>query len=243
LSIPDAYEAAVWSRPALSSRTRCLITLGVTTALYQPGELEGVVRHALDAGLSPDEIHEALFHAGLYRGMPAWRCATTAANIVFAERGLLELPETEPFVPRGPQTHEERVAARNRVAKELRNWRMGTGDAAPPLPPLGTASPPRPPRLPIEKEILELMSLYSLGDVWSRSGLSLEERSLITVSVLTAINQPGRLYAYINTARNVGLTEEQILEALLHAGVYGGVSSWRAAVKVARSVFDARSRA
>jgi len=243
LSIPDAYEAEVWSRPALPARTRCLITLGVLTALHQPGELEDQVRRALDSGVTPDKIHEALFHAGLYRGMPAWRCATTAANVVFAERGLLETPQAEPYTPRGPQTHDERVAARDRLAKTLRNWRMGVGDDAPLLPALGTESPPRPAKLPIERDVLEVMSLYALGDVWSRPGLSLDERGLITVGVLTAMNQPGRLHTYVNTALNLGLTEEQILEAVLHAGVYGGVSSWRAAEKVAKGVFEVRRTA
>jgi 4-carboxymuconolactone decarboxylase len=207
-------ESEVWSRPALTPRRRSLLTIGILTAQYEPGQLESGVRLALENGVDPDEIHEALFHAGLYRGMPAWRCAVSVTNRVLHERGLLDAGGEA----RDPLTQDEREAARDRVVEALHLTRSSR------------------PQIAVEEEILDLQSLYALGDIWSRPGLSYEDRCLITLAVLTALRQPPRLREAVRTALRAGLDPEQVFDALAHAGVYAGVTAWRSAASVAREV-------
>jgi 4-carboxymuconolactone decarboxylase len=80
----------IYSRPGLAPRDRQLVTLGMLTALggCEP-QLEVHVNAALNVGLSPGEITEALLHSAVYCGMPRALNATFVAKRVFAERGLL----------------------------------------------------------------------------------------------------------------------------------------------------------
>ncbi|MFF0387417.1 carboxymuconolactone decarboxylase family protein [Kitasatospora sp. NPDC004615] len=86
--------AEIYSRPALAPRDRQLVTLGMLTALggCEP-ELEVHVSAALNVGLTPQQIVEALLHAAAYCGFPRAINATLAAKRVFAERGLLPVRE------------------------------------------------------------------------------------------------------------------------------------------------------
>jgi 4-carboxymuconolactone decarboxylase len=82
----------IYARPQLSPRDRQLVTLGMLTALggCEP-QLEVHVNAGLNAGLTPQEIVEALLHASAYCGFPRALNATFAAKRVFEERGLLPL--------------------------------------------------------------------------------------------------------------------------------------------------------
>ncbi len=92
------HQVAAWAfgemydRPGLAPRDRQLVTLGILTALggCEP-QLDVHVNAALNVGLTPEEIVEALLHSAVYCGMPKALNATFAAKKVFAERGLLPL--------------------------------------------------------------------------------------------------------------------------------------------------------
>ncbi|MEV7389813.1 carboxymuconolactone decarboxylase family protein [Streptomyces sp. NPDC091215] len=80
----------IYSRPGLAPRDRQLVTLGMLTALggCEP-QLEVHVNAALNVGLTPEEIVEALLHSAGYCGFPKALNATLVAKKVLAERGLL----------------------------------------------------------------------------------------------------------------------------------------------------------
>ncbi|MFF4117799.1 carboxymuconolactone decarboxylase family protein [Streptomyces sp. NPDC001714] len=80
----------IYARPELLPRDRQLVTLGMLTALggCEP-QLEVHVNAALNVGLTPGEIVEALLHSAGYCGFPKALNATLVAKKVFAERGLL----------------------------------------------------------------------------------------------------------------------------------------------------------
>ncbi|MET7716216.1 carboxymuconolactone decarboxylase family protein [Streptomyces sp. NPDC005407] len=84
----------IYDRPGLAPRDRQLVTLGILTALggCEP-QLEVHVNAALNVGLTPNEIVEALLHSAVYCGMPKALNATFVAKKVFAERGLLPVTE------------------------------------------------------------------------------------------------------------------------------------------------------
>ncbi|MGW2570140.1 carboxymuconolactone decarboxylase family protein [Streptomyces sp. NPDC001537] len=82
----------IYDRPGLAPRDRQLVTLGMLTALGGcEAQLDVHVNAALNVGLSPEQIVEALTHSAVYCGMPRALNATFAAKKVFAERGLLPL--------------------------------------------------------------------------------------------------------------------------------------------------------
>ncbi|WP_328474721.1 carboxymuconolactone decarboxylase family protein [Streptomyces sp. NBC_00448] len=82
----------MYARPELPPRERQLVTLGVLAALGGCEiELEVHINAALNVGLTPIEISEALLHTAVYAGMPRSINATLVAKKVFGGRGLLPL--------------------------------------------------------------------------------------------------------------------------------------------------------
>ena len=84
----------VLTRPGLDARQRQLVTLGALAALGNAGDqLRGHIGGALNVGLSPAEITEALMQVALYAGFPAATNALRIARQVFGERGVSPLQE------------------------------------------------------------------------------------------------------------------------------------------------------
>ena len=64
---------------------------------------------------------------------------------------------------------------------------------------------------------------FAFGDIYGRPGLDARSRQLVTIGVLTALGgcEP-QLKVHVGAALNVGLTPDEIVEAMLHAAVYAG---------------------
>jgi 4-carboxymuconolactone decarboxylase len=54
------------------------------------------------------------------------------------------------------------------------------------------------------------------------------------------MHENDQLHFHINNALNLGITPEELQEALVQAGVYGGTSGWNNASNVARDVLKQR---
>lgn len=84
----------------------------------------------------------------------------------------------------------------------------------------------------------ELTDEVLFGDVWARPQLSPRDRSLVTVSALIAMNRPEQLRSHLLRARDNGVTELELSEAMTHLAFYAGWPSALTAVTVAREVFE-----
>lgn len=76
------------------------------------------------------------------------------------------------------------------------------------------------------------------GDVWARPGLSPRDRSLITVSALVAMNRPDQLRGHLARARQNGVSDAELIEAITQLAFYAGWPSGVTAIGVARDVFS-----
>lgn len=85
----------------------------------------------------------------------------------------------------------------------------------------------------------EFVNEHAWGSVWSREGLPLKTRSLITLAALTALKCPQELKGHVRGALNNGCTVEEIREALLHCAVYAGAPAAIDAFRAAQEVIDA----
>ena len=83
----------------------------------------------------------------------------------------------------------------------------------------------------------ELVTEYCWGHVWGREGLSLKERSMINLAMISALNRPHELKLHIRGALRNGLSREQIREILLQVGIYCGVPAAVDSFRLAREAF------
>jgi 4-carboxymuconolactone decarboxylase len=79
-----------------------------------------------------------------------------------------------------------------------------------------------------------------LGDVWTRSGLSPRDRSVVTLAALIARNQTIEMPFYLNLALDSGVKPREISEIVTHLAFYAGRGNALSAVAAAKDVFAAR---
>ncbi len=69
----------------------------------------------------------------------------------------------------------------------------------------------------------EFVTRNAWGTTWCREGLDLKTRSLLTISMLTALGRAQELKGHVRGAVNNGATMQEIQEVLLHAAIYCGM--------------------
>lgn len=90
----------------------------------------------------------------------------------------------------------------------------------------------------IAPKLVELTDTVLFGDVWERPQLSKRDRSLVTVSALVAMNRPDQLRSHLVRARDNGVTQEELIEAITHLAFYSGWPNAVTAIAVAKDVFQ-----
>ncbi|HET8600438.1 MAG TPA: carboxymuconolactone decarboxylase family protein [Segeticoccus sp.] len=75
-------------------------------------------------------------------------------------------------------------------------------------------------------------------EVWEREGLSKRDRSLVTVAALTALGKVDQLQFHLGYARQNGLTDDELKEALLHLAFYSGWPNGMGATSVLKSILE-----
>ncbi len=78
-----------WQGTALDRKTKCLLSLGMLAALGRFQEVGIYTKGAIAAGVTVDEIKEALTHVTVYCGTPTGRQAFLAAHEALVAAGAL----------------------------------------------------------------------------------------------------------------------------------------------------------
>jgi len=89
------------------------------------------------------------------------------------------------------------------------------------------------------RDLQEYVTQYCWGDIWNRPGLSLRERSLLNLAMLTALNRGHEFKAHVRGALNNGVTKEEIKEVLMQTAFYCGGPAALESFRLAAEVFDA----
>ena len=92
---------------------------------------------------------------------------------------------------------------------------------------------------PVSKDLLKQIIDMFYGTIWSRTEqLSLQERSMITLTVLVALNRENELKSHLRGAKNLGITKEKIEEMILHVAHYSGFPTAVSASQLLNKVWD-----
>jgi 4-carboxymuconolactone decarboxylase len=64
---------------------------------------------------------------------------------------------------------------------------------------------------------------FAFGDIYTRPGLSLRDRELVTVAMLAAMGaREPQLDVHLRAARNVGISEDELAEVIIQTVPYAG---------------------
>ena len=76
------------------------------------------------------------------------------------------------------------------------------------------------------------------GDVWKRPNLIPRDRSLVTISALTALGKMDQLRFHLDFARGNGVTDEELKEALLQLAFYSGWPNGMSATTELKNIIE-----
>lgn len=100
------------------------------------------------------------------------------------------------------------------------------------------------PAPPLEGDLFYDTTLDHLfAELWSRPGLGVRERRLVTLTLLMAMGHEGNLKLHLAAALRSGdLTDAELDELVLHVAHYGGWPAAAVASQVLRQVRTERAR-
>jgi 4-carboxymuconolactone decarboxylase len=210
----------VHARPGLDVLQRQLVTIGALTAAGETApQLRFHIGAALHVGLDAAQVVEALIHLVPFAGFPRTLNALAAARTVFEERGVrIEPIEVEPGGDRYARGEDKLREVDGEHGIEVIE---SLNDVAPDL----------------GRYIVE----FPFGDIYTRPGLDLRQRQLVTLGGLIAFGDTApQQKVHFNAALRVGLSPRQVIETVIQAVPYTGFPRALNAVGVLREVFEER---
>lgn len=188
----------------LSDVQRELITLVVLTAIQAMDDLKIHVNAALRIGGSPIEIKESIYQCAPYIGFPKTEVALKIVNEVFCVKNI-----SLPLESQSTVTESSRYADGLTVQKSI------FGDAIDAMHKSAPAC-----QLPIVQNYL---SAFCFGDIYTRKGLDLKTRELLTFSIISALGGcDSQVRAHVQGNAAVGNSKENLVDALAQSLPYIG---------------------
>ncbi|MFW3385570.1 UNVERIFIED_CONTAM: carboxymuconolactone decarboxylase family protein [Kocuria sp. CPCC 205274] len=74
----------------------------------------------------------------------------------------------------------------------------------------------------LDAELSDYIVSFAFGDIYSRTSLSQQEQTMVTISTLVGLGTEPQLKLHMNVGFNVGLTREKIVGTLIHCIPYVG---------------------
>lgn len=76
------------------------------------------------------------------------------------------------------------------------------------------------------------------GTIWTRPGLPVKTRSMITMAALMALARGPELRLHMRAALNLGITQQELKELIVHLSQYSGVPTAVEAIRAFREVTE-----
>ena len=97
-------------------------------------------------------------------------------------------------------------------------------------------------KTPFTQDFQELITRSAWGSVWTRPGLDRRSRSVAVLTAMIALGHWEEFAMHVRAARTNGLSDDEIAEVILQAGIYCGVPAANHAFAVAKGVLEELDR-
>ncbi len=187
----------------LSDKIRELITLVVLTTNQTLEQLKAHVWAALNVGVSPVEIKEAIYQCAPYLGFPKTLNAIQQVNEAFKVANIPLLVKSQ-----------KQVTEENRFDEGLKVQKSIFGDV---IDKMHENSPDN------QKHIQNYLSAFCFGDIYTRRTLDLKTRELLTLCILSAMGGcENQVKSHVVGNLKVGNNKNTLLVAITQCLPYMG---------------------
>lgn len=187
----------------LDHKTRELITCTVLSVMQTLPQLKAHAGAALNVGVTPVELREAIYQCAPFIGFPRTLNAIGVINEVFRERGI-----TLPLESQGVTTEENRYEKGYAIQNPLYGDEIADRMADVPG--------------GMGKEVARFLTEYCFGDIYTRGGLDVQARELLIYCILTTLEADAQLQSHVAGNLKLGTSRETLVAAVIQCLPYVG---------------------
>jgi len=187
----------------IDTKTRVMMIMGSTIAQGALTEYKMFVNAALNVGVTPVEVKEIVYQSIAYVGVAKVIDFIYAANEIMKERGI-ELPLKGQSTTTPENRHEKGLALmKSTFGERIAQARVNAPDN--------------------QKHIQDYLASNCFGDYYTRTGLDMKTRELLTFSMLISMGgTESQVKGHIQGNVNVGNNKETLLSVTTQLLPYTG---------------------
>lgn len=208
----------IFTTGELDIKTREMITVTSLAVQQTLPQLKAHINAALNAGVTPVELREAIYQLAPFIGFPKTLNALNVLNEVFKERGI-ETPLKSTSTVKEDERFEKGLAIQKPLyGDEIQKSMEGLPDN-------------------MGADVSRFLTEVCFGDFYTRKGLDLKTRELLMLSALvTTGNNPATLKSHIKGNLKAGNSKETITAAIIQCLPYVGFPNTLSALRTLKEV-------
>jgi len=182
-------------------------------------QLKAHINGALNAGNTPVEIRETIYQCAPFIGFPKTLNAISVFNEVIKERGLENELKSSKTINENDR-YKKGYAIQNPIyGDEIEKNMQGLANN-------------------MGSDVSRFLTEVCFGDFYTREGLDLKKRELMTIAILTTVGNTGVLKSHIKGNLKVGNSIETITASIIQIMPYIGFPNSFAALKTVKDVMN-----
>ena len=211
--------ADIVKQAKITQTERKLIEIVVLTTNQNHKFISRVAGEALNLGVKPLEIREALYHVAPYIGFPKVFEALDVVNEVFTAHGI-KLPLENQGTTTDTDRFEKGLAFQvGAYGDRINQMRDSTPD--------------------FQKHLQDNLSAFCFGDTYTRGTLDYKMREMLTMAVIGTLGTGEPQYkSHVAGTLAAGATKEEVIGIITVMNPYIGFPRTLNALRIANEVFD-----
>ncbi len=202
---------------SLDTKTRELITCVVLATMQQLPQLKAHSAAALNVGVTPIELREAIYQCASNIGFPKTLNALGAINAVFEEENIPLPLESQSTVTEENRYEKGYAIQEPRYGDRIKEMLKGLPGG-------------------MEETVARYLTEVHFGDFQTRKGLDLKTRELLTYCVITTMEMEPQMRSHLTGNLKAGNSMEDVTAAVIQCMPYIGFPKAFKALKVIRDV-------
>lgn len=201
----------------LDMKTREMITVTSLAVQQTLPQLKAHINAALNVGVTPIELREAIYQCAPFIGFPKTLNALSILNEVFKERGI-ETPLKIAATVKEEERYEKGLAIQNPLYGD--EIKLAMSD------------------LPQDMgaDVARFLTEVCFGDFYTREGLNVQTRELLFIAALVTTGNTTTLKSHIKGNLKAGNSKETITAAIIQCLPYVGFPNTLASLKALKEV-------
>lgn len=203
----------------LDIKTREMITVVSLSTQQTLPQLKAHINAALNVGVSPVELREAIYQCAPFIGFPKTLNAITVLNEVFKERGIQTPLEGTMTVKEQDRFKEGHKIQNELYGDEILQSMKGLPDN-------------------MGEDVARMLTEVCFGDFYTRKGLDVKTRELLVLSILVTTGDIQTLKSHIVGNMKVGNDAKIIAAVIIQVMPYAGFPKALAALKTLKQTIN-----